>query len=245
MKVLFAGDIHGNTAHLEWLLHHAQTHDVDRIIAVGDFGYWPNTGTGQAFLGFATGEAAAYGIPIWWLDGNHENHAAIHTLTAIHGTNQPIPTDDEWVGYLPRGCTVDLDGIRLLAYGGAWSMDWMDRTEGVTWWPEEAIDFDHLERVADTTGVVDVLATHECPAGNPVGYCGEHPVALTQRLYIGHLVDKAKPRLVISGHHHVRAEWNDPVTGAPVYVLGRDGQGDESIYLLDTDTLKQSVVNLP
>ena len=121
-------------------------------------------------------------------------------------------------------------------------MDWMDRIEGLEWWPEERIDFDHLEGIGDRVGRVDILATHECPAGNPVGYYGEHPVAATQRLFIGHLVDKVTPRYVFSGHHHVRQSWSDPVTGADVHVLSRDGTGIESIYIVDTNEIGAPLV---
>lgn len=234
MKVLFAGDIDSNVPHLEWLLAYASDNDVDRIICLGDFGYWPNTTWGDNYLTAAHNLANKHNIPIQWVDGNHENHAALHALTATHGDQQPIPTGGDMITYLPRGCTIDLDGARLLAYGGAWSMDWMDRIEGADWWPEETIDFDHLERIAETTGPIDILASHECPAGEPVGHYGDHPVAAVQRLYIGHLVDKTKPRLVVGAHHQARATWNDPVTGAPVHALGRVGQGIDSTLIVDT-----------
>lgn len=237
MKVLFAGDIHANAEHLNWVLGHAQMNDVGQVIAVGNFGYWPHSDAGYQFLREANRLAEEFSIPIGWLDGNEEDHGAIHALIEAHGGEAPIATGGSMVFYLPRGCVLQVGGKSVLAYGGAWSIDWMDRLEGIDWWPAETIDFDHMEMVADRVGQVDVLVTHECPAGGPVGHRGEHPMAAAQQLYVGHLMDRVGPRLVVSGHHHQWMGWNDPVTGAPVYVLGRDGQGEASVLIVDMDDL--------
>lgn len=50
-RVLVAGDTHGNGGH--WthvLLSAARLHQVDGIVHVGDFGYWPLTRDGRDYL---------------------------------------------------------------------------------------------------------------------------------------------------------------------------------------------------
>lgn len=249
MKILFAGDIHGDTKHLGWVFSEARNVDADQIIAVGDYGYWPHYGDGQSFLDL-TQALADGGTPFAWLDGNHENHDLLDQKVQQQpwwhdgDLPQPIPTlqSDNFL-YLPRGTVLDLDGVRLLAYGGAWSVDWMHRKAHVTWWEQELVDLDHLEGIGHAVGQVDILATHECPSGPAISYKDDLATSVRQRQYIGHLVDLVQPQLTVSGHHHVRETWVDEWSGATCHVLNRDGTGKQSVLLVDTADLAASLAS--
>jgi Icc-related predicted phosphoesterase len=50
MRVLFVGDVHGNTEFMAAAIERARIEGVDTIVQVGDFGYWPHTKLGTKFL---------------------------------------------------------------------------------------------------------------------------------------------------------------------------------------------------
>lgn len=229
MKVMFAGDIHGDLTHLKWVFQHAVENDVDHIISAGDFGYWPHIGWGADFLEKANKFAEATGIPLYWVDGNHENHDLLDALREKHGDDKPIPTNTEWVKWIPRGCRFDLNGHTFMGYGGAYSVDWEDRQLGRSWWKQELINPYHLDSLSDEP--VDVLITHEAPLGKEISYKDDIPISVFQRELVLDLQNKVLPRVHICGHHHVREFWINNET--EVHVLGRNEMGRESVLIMD------------
>jgi len=230
--VLFAGDIHGNTEHAQWVINHAFTNNCTHIIALGDFGYWAHTSWGRKFLNFVAREAEHRQIKFLWIDGNHENHDLLRELVGIHGSDKPINTPNEWLQYIPRGCRFTIGEVSYMGYGGAYSVDWKDRIEGQTWWRGELINPFHLDSVSDEH--VDVLLTHDAPYDNGqwITYKDDLPVSVAQRQYVKELLDKVQPVYHFCGHHHTRKMWVDGNT--EVNVLGRDTMGNESVYIFDS-----------
>lgn len=227
MKIMFAGDIHGDTKHLMWLYEHAIANEVDQIISAGDFGYWPHLKWGEQYLDKVNTFAEATKIPLYWVDGNHENHDWLDALRETHGDDKPIPTDTEWVKWIPRGCRFTLNGYTFMGYGGAYSVDWEDRQLGYSWWKQELINPYHLDNLSDDP--VDVLITHEAPLGMEISYKDDIPVSVAQREFVLDIQNKVIPRLHVCGHHHVRATWTSNET--EVNVLGRDSMGEESVLI--------------
>lgn len=253
MRIVFAGDIHGNNDHLEWVMTEAAARGADLVYSVGDFGYWPHYASGQDFLRLAYDLADELDLPLLWIPGNHENWNRIDDLVAKHGTHAPIPTPpkrlprhipDDLVRVVPRGCVVEFNGVRLLGFGGAWSVDWAQRVKGKSWWPQECITPAMVDALADEP--VDILVTHEAPQGPAISYKDDIVQSVLQRDLVSEIVAKTTPSLVVCGHHHVRERWVDERTGAEVQVLGRDGDYrlngepvnericEESILLIDT-----------
>jgi len=95
-RVLFAGDIHGDTIHAEWLFRHASEQGCTHIISVGDFGYWVHQPRGEKFVNRVAQLAEKTQIKFLWIDGNHENHDILRDLTDKHGKYNPINTPNEW-----------------------------------------------------------------------------------------------------------------------------------------------------
>lgn len=228
-KVLFAGDIHGQHEHLAWLFGRAVQLGATAIVACGDFGYWPHYSWGVEYLRLAETLTARTGIVLWWVDGNHENHDLLDQLAALHGTDSPIPVAGPDVRWIPRGCVVDLGGVTLMGFGGAYSVDWQHRTPGKTFWAQELITQEQVDALAART--VDILVTHEAPRGMQLGYKDSIPESIAQRDLVQQIQDKVHPALHVCGHHHVEACWFNDDT--EVHVIGRDGMGDRSILLVD------------
>ena len=242
-RVLFAGDIHGNTKHAVWVFQTAANNNCTHIIACGDFGYWVHLPSGRKFVDEIAGMAQRYGIKFLWVDGNHENHDILNGLLAQHGDTAPIPTPNDWVQWIPRGCTFQIGDNTFMGYGGAYSVDWMDRQEGMSWWRGELIDPDHVATLPFTK--VDFLVTHEAPMGAELSYKDDIPSSVAQRELVSEIVDRVQPDIVVCGHHHTRERFNVVAMGADentdevvirtveVNVLGRDTMEFDSVLIYD------------
>jgi predicted phosphodiesterase len=234
VKILFAGDIHGSQSHLAFVYKTAKANGCDAIWACGDFGYWPHYESGRRFLDAVDLMFEATGIPLYWTDGNHENHDRLDELVAEFGAGEPIGTSlgSKWV---PRGCRVEWDGVRFMSYGGGYSVDWQRRRLGESWWSQELVSERHVLGLSDDP--VDVLVTHDTPLGARLSYKDDIPESVDQRRILSLLVDKVQPHLVFSGHHHVRATFLSKTPKgweATVRVLGRDTMGSLSVHVFDT-----------
>jgi Icc-related predicted phosphoesterase len=244
-RVLFAGDIHGNINHAAWVFKTAADNNCSHIIACGDFGYWVHLRRGQQFVDEIARMADKFGIQFLWVDGNHENHDILNNLLGKHGDTEPIPTPNEWVKWIPRGCQFQIGGSTFMGYGGAYSVDKADRIAGQSWWEGETLDQNHIDSVPLTK--VDFLVTHEAPLGANLSYKDEIRESVEQRALISRLVDRVQPTRVICGHHHTRQRFftsamsnidDDGIDGilvreVEVNVLGRDTMRFESIAIFD------------
>lgn len=228
-RVLFAGDIHGDINHAQWVIETAHNTECTHIIACGDFGYWVHMPRGQKFVNAVANMAKKHNIKFLWVDGNHENHDILRDLADEHGDDAPINTPNEWVQWIPRGCKFQIGTTTFMGYGGAYSVDWMQREEGLSWWRGELINPYHVDLLDDEH--VDILVTHEAPLGKEISYKDDIPVSVAQRALVSEIVNKVTPDVVVCGHHHTRATWH--IGETEVNVLGRDGMGVESVLVYD------------
>jgi Icc-related predicted phosphoesterase len=121
---LFVGDVHAQFHHLSKL---AKVANADEIIVVGDFGYGFHTTPKEPFKPKK---------PISFIRGNHDNPSVRNKFN--------------WKGfrYIPDG---HIDKGRLYV-GGAFSIDWQDRTPGRDWWHDEELNDEEWDAVfAKTT----------------------------------------------------------------------------------------------
>jgi hypothetical protein len=160
-KLLIAGDWHG---HYQWALNvftYAKREVVDAILHLGDFGYWPSwdehtmSQTGPCyFLDRVTEYARDFGIPIYWIDGNHENHDAL----------VPGMGHDGIIRHLPRGHRWEWFGKTWMAVGGAQSVDQYVRIPHKEWFPDEVLSGEQFTYCM-RDGHVDVIVAHDAPEG--------------------------------------------------------------------------------
>ncbi|MGC0415074.1 metallophosphoesterase family protein [Embleya sp. AB8] len=193
MRILLAGDTHGNTRHMRLVLDAAAEADVDRVFQLGDFGYWEHEASGVRYLDEVDRAAHARGVDVYFLDGNHDKSGL---LLASYGDNR----DDQGfvivrprVRYAPRGHRWTWHGTNLLAFGGALSMDREQRLAeerrryekalrkesfraaagrppadvpdfaGSLWFPEEEAADTDVDAVLLDRSPVDILLTHDKP----------------------------------------------------------------------------------
>lgn len=155
-----AGDWHGHTSWAIRALRALADDGCQVLLHVGDFGFFPNLPFGPTFLAAVEREAARHGITVLVTAGNHDNHEAIDRLVAAAGPGPAQLSAHVWV--LPRGHRFALGGRSFVSLGGAASIDFEARTEGIDWWREEVVTEADVA-AATAGGRADVLITHEAP----------------------------------------------------------------------------------
>lgn len=219
-RVLVVGDAHGDKSALRDVIATAARLECAAIVQLGDFGFWPHTPKGRFFVESINQSCAEVGVPLVWIDGNHENHTALRARAPRADGFVKIASH---VVHAPRGHRWTWADTRFGALGGAFSIDWRGRTPGETWWAEETIHSEDVERLGKAP--LDVLLTHDTASSVPI-----HGEALnyddelrsyTNRRQVADAVANTAPRLLLHGHWHHRYGYtlND---GTPVTANSRE-----------------------
>ncbi|CAG7845069.1 hypothetical protein USB125703_01326 [Pseudoclavibacter triregionum] len=233
--VALAGDWHGRLGFASDAIRAACEHGAEAIVHLGDFGYLFEPSYLHGL------DAVLEGIPLFFIDGNHEDFAYLESKPLAEDGTRPL---SRHVLHLPRGLRWTWRGRSWLALGGAHSVDRMSREPGVSWWPQERLTEEDVRRVSEP-GHADVLVCHDPPAGvdAPKGYgdarfplvdeeLGERHRGLVRRV-----VDAATPRLIAHGHFHAR--YRSTLGGATVLGLAHDGTSvAENLAWLDAERLE-------
>src|SRR5690606_29429240 len=162
MRVLYAGDTHGNYVHIDYLYNQAKEFDVDIIFQLGDFGYWEHKQKGVSVVTHVESKTQTYGIPLYFLDGNHENHPLLWKTYQTENEEGFIVVRDG-LFYSPRGHRWIWNDTRFLSIGGSFSIDRNYRRPGTSFWFEEEITEEDVHK-AIQGGKVDVMLCHDVPA---------------------------------------------------------------------------------
>lgn len=210
-RVLLAGDWHANAGWAAECVRVAADAGCPVVLQLGDFGLWP--GREQSYLDGIDEVAAAAGVQVWWIDGNHEDHDSLDRWRTRAGGDGLVAMRDNVV-WASRGARWTWSGVRFGALGGAVSIDRFLRREGVNWWPQEMLTEADVERLGMEP--LDVLATHAAPAA--VNF-PSRPLPLPEailsdgrrvRSLLDEAVARTRPRLVVHGHYHVRYSTDRP-----------------------------------
>ena len=228
MKVLFVGDTHVNRPFLIRIHQQALDLGAEAIVQLGDFGYWPKSPQGQRFLDTASG----FDLPLFFVDGNHEDHFALPHDTAL-STTELAPG----VHWLPRGSVFSLGDTTLLAFGGAVSVDQAWRIPGKSWFHNETASWTQRERALEVPDRIDIIVAHDAPTDTILSLtfpvtpqidraCNEY------RDFCRSLLDRHRPEVWFAGHYHQRA--TTVIDQSTVEVLDHDyGVFADSFLLRD------------
>jgi len=163
-RVMLAGDWHGAAAWGVAAIEHAQRNHCDVIIQLGDFGFWCKDHPASArYLDALEKALDKANITLYWVDGNHEDHARLWPMQHEH---KPWVTLNAYnhIVYLPRGYRWQWWDKTWMALGGGVSVDKEWRTEGIDWWPQEEITEEDVAH-ASREGNVDIVVAHDAPKG--------------------------------------------------------------------------------
>lgn len=172
---------------------------------VGDFGLdWPGAKRGR-YEAKLNRYLLDFGITLIVSGGNHDNW---ETMEELPVEADGLATYRSSIRVLPRGGRTKIQGLVVGALGGAFSVDQNHRTEGKNWWRNEEPTREEAERLT-AGGPVDILITHEVPAGVPLRSEFKLPLAMSlraeeTRVLLRDVVDSLAPAHVFCGHWHQR-----------------------------------------
>jgi hypothetical protein len=220
MAVGIAGDWHGNTGHALRAMEQFRRLGLRYVFQLGDFGLWGGLlehnkdklrSRLQIFL-------EKHDMMLFVTLGNHEKYSFLPKFS--------IYEDGPWKGFLyepkaprvlyfQRGQSIRLGGRNLLSIGGAASIDFKYRMEGLTIWKEERISAQDVRNTieeADRLGEVDVILAHDVFASAPIfgthrqsdkWDAEEKAYAQTSRDALEKVVQAVTPKLWLHGHYHL------------------------------------------
>ena len=162
--IFVTGDTHGKFERLEEFAYsNALTRD-DYVIVAGDFGFlWK-----PEFRLEKLRRLSELPYTLLFVDGNHENYDLLESYSIEEWKGGKVHRLTDNVIHLMRGQIFDIDGRRILAFGGAESTDKCMRRLGISVWEQEEItqsDVDEAQRNLDKCGGrVDYVISHSCSA---------------------------------------------------------------------------------
>lgn len=181
--MIIIGDAHGKFKALQQIVD--KHSDEDLIIQVGDLG-----------LGFsdAKSDPADFGNNFKFIRGNHDNPAVCR----------------QHKNYLGDYGVFDYNNKKVFFMGGAFSIDWHLRRDGLDWWYDEQLGMHELQDAIDVFETVkpDIVITHDCPKimYNELIYGPFANNDTCNALQV--MFNMHKPDIWIFGHHHKSISFN-------------------------------------
>lgn len=265
MRIMIAGDWHGFTEQGVFALRVAKKFDCDVVFQLGDFGYWEHFHDGIVYLEKLNRVSKQHGIPIYWIDGNHENHPLLWKTYADREVENGFWQIRENIFYCPRGNVWEWDGVRFMGMGGAFSVDRNFRKVGKSFWFEETITPEDVDvAIANLDGeFVDVMFTHDTPLQVDLPFqmalqgrsLSPSRESTHNRILLDDVVSVAQPKYLFHGHMHlnyktkVKMQYGYRYDGLHVHGLQEGGAQMESVWVLDTrdviDLREKGLVDKP
>ena len=140
--VRLIGDIHG-----KWYDYQLITQPIEhKSIQLGDFG-----------IGFGQGE--------YWHDRVNDFHSSGQHSFIRGNHDNPSICKKDMAGWIKDGTVTSHGDNTVMAIGGAWSIDYAYRTEGVSWWRDEELSYHELDTMIDIYSATkpDIMITHDAP----------------------------------------------------------------------------------
>lgn len=156
MSVLVLGDVHGQYEQLKSFYNY-KNKDYSAVIVCGDYGIWNDVFFKEGELVLPDRYKIELGCPIYFCDGNHENH---NTLDRFERGKIHKLCDN--VNFCAYGSHLSLEGKEYLFLGGASSIDKLNRVEGESWWRTEVIT-EEDNTFIDYTIKYDYVISHTAP----------------------------------------------------------------------------------
>lgn len=162
MKICLIGDTHGRTKSLLKIIEASYNYEIDCFFQLGDFGFTMTPKLEKSLLEVIDPALSARGVPLYWLDGNHENFERMQELDLDrHAPAFQDITDN--IIYSGRGNRFCWDDVWFCSYGGAISVNQDKLIPMLSWWREEEINYDHISSFNQP---IDVLLSHDSPVGS-------------------------------------------------------------------------------
>ena len=162
--IYITGDVHGDLSRFKqgklfWL------GKKDVLIILGDFGFLWNGGPEEKK---ALEWLKKRRYTVLFLDGCNENYDLLHAYPVTEAFGGRVRHLGGSLYHICRGSVLQLDGKKLLCFGGGETTDKEEREEGLNWWPVEMPtdeEYAYCEQSLVACGrVVDYVLTHDAPS---------------------------------------------------------------------------------
>lgn len=184
---MLLGDCHGDFRKIYQFAEKMELKEGDAIIVLGDMGLLWRQDRRDANI-FIRDFEDRWKFNLYFVDGNHEN---FHQLNSLPEDAEGMGYISEHIRHLKRGRRYNINGKDILAIGGADSVDQYWRTPGLSWWQEETITQEDIDRVEP--GYYDYVLSHTCPLSI---FEANKPYLCT----LGNIVDDEEPLFKISNN---------------------------------------------
>ena len=188
------GDIHADWPALNTFINKK---NPEIIMSAGDFGYWPRyKGPNHSISNIKNKDTKIY-----WCDGNHEDFYSIRDNILTPNKLEVAKN----IFYQPRGSVLTLpDGRNVMFIGGAWSIDYQNRVDGVSWFEKEELiwekDIENIYNYKEDD--IDLIISHTAPTEFVLGVWGNENYDPSRKV-LSHVLDYLKPKQWIFGHWHL------------------------------------------
>lgn len=187
MAVYVTGDCHQDMRKIYAFADKMELGPDDYVIVLGDMGIFWRHDKADAKVIIKDFEAR-YNFNLYFVDGNHENFKILNSLEEDENHMGYV---SEHIRHLKRGRRYNIGGKDILAIGGADSIDKFRRTPGLSWWEEEAITDEDVNRI--DPGHYDYVLSHTCP----LSIFNQNKTYLCT---LGNIVDDSNPEFKISNN---------------------------------------------
>lgn len=208
-RVAFLGDSHGNLRSIFSHLETAAKHGVRQVFHAGDYQVFSNRPDLQTLV---SNKLLDLDIQMWINLGNHDDYSLASSETVAIAPSLFV---------FSRPTMFQLGDKRVLALSGAGSVDREYLTEGVNWWPEEAVtdhDVSEVSKLVNEHGYPDWAITHDGPLTEVLRYLQRSQGLPVRQIFgskvvdycngiqekIQEAIDIASPESLFHGHHHIR-----------------------------------------
>lgn len=230
-KILVMGDIHGNWQWAKKIIDVAVAENIDKLVQVGDFGVWPGP-MGKEYLLIMSrhlvkrSKKLGRQINLYFLPGNHEDYNQIDQWMIDIEPNEDGHREIEPnLFYTGKVNSWQWENKRFASVGGAVSIDRRSRKLNESWWAQEVLTPEEVDKAKDL-GRVDYLFTHDCPTMNPFNFLINHLDSAIHRQFMTEIAFELKPEAWFHGHYHYPAQYS-------FY----HGVGSTQVYSLDADSI--------
>ena len=208
MHVLVTGDVHGD---ILLLLEMVRSIENDEMLFVtGDFGlFWFDINSNSDKYTILINMLESKNAYIVFVDGNHENHNFINRTEISEFCGAKCHKLLPRVIHIMRGEIVNIDGIKIFCFGGAYSVDRFWREKNKTYFEEELPnenEYDSgLNNLINADFKVDYIITHTCQR-RLVKKLGQRHKAIEEiklQNYIQWIVDNVEYKKHYFGHWHM------------------------------------------
>lgn len=103
---------------------------------------------------------------ILFIDGNHEGYEILNNLPIEEWNGGKVHKLSDNIYHLLRGEIFTIEDKKILAFGGAETLDKLEKIEGINWWKDEVPSFEEMTNCMNNLKKydfnVDYILTHDC-----------------------------------------------------------------------------------